>query len=53
MDFNLLAVWTHRNNSPNFGYIGQLWKYLQVNKDKLNILNYEKLFFNNISNIGI
>lgn len=34
-DFNLLAVWTHRNNSPNFGYIGQLWKYLQINKDKL------------------
>lgn len=23
-DFDLLAVWTHRNNSPNFGYIGQL-----------------------------
>lgn len=36
-DFDLLAVWTHRNNSPNFGYIGQFWKYLQVNKDKLNI----------------
>lgn len=35
-DFNLLAVWTHRNNSPNFSYIGQLWKYLQVNKEKLN-----------------
>ncbi|MEZ7497692.1 endonuclease/exonuclease/phosphatase family protein [Flavobacterium sp. Arc3] len=35
-DFDLLAVWTHRNNSPNFGYIGQLWKYLQINKDKLN-----------------
>lgn len=35
-DFDLLAVWTHRNNSPNFGYIGQLWKYIQVNKDKLN-----------------
>ena len=34
--FDLLAVWTHRNNSPNFGYIGQLWKYLQVNKDKLS-----------------
>ncbi|MHA6249859.1 endonuclease/exonuclease/phosphatase family protein [Pontibacter sp. CAU 1760] len=34
-DFDLLAVWTHQNNSPNFGYIGQLWKYLQVNKDKL------------------
>lgn len=35
-DFNLLAVWTHRNNSPNFGYIGQLWKYIQVNKNKFN-----------------
>ncbi|MBC7694330.1 MAG: endonuclease/exonuclease/phosphatase family protein [Burkholderiales bacterium] len=33
-DFQLLAVWTHQNNSPNFGYIGQFWKYLQVNKDK-------------------
>jgi exonuclease III len=35
-DFDLLAVWTHRNNSPNFGYIGQLWKYIQVNRDKIN-----------------
>lgn len=35
-DFNLLAVWTHRNNSPNFGYIGQLWKYLQLNRNNLN-----------------
>ncbi|MGB4398042.1 MAG: endonuclease/exonuclease/phosphatase family protein, partial [Daejeonella sp.] len=33
-EFNLLAVWTHQNNSPNFGYMGQFWKYLQVNKDK-------------------
>jgi endonuclease/exonuclease/phosphatase family metal-dependent hydrolase len=31
----LLAVWTHRNNSPNFGYIGQLWKYIQINKNNL------------------
>jgi len=34
-EFNLLAVWTHKNNSPNFGYIGQIWKYVQINKDKL------------------
>lgn len=34
-EFNLVAVWTHRNNSPNFGYIGQLWKYVQVNRNKL------------------
>lgn len=33
--FNLLAVWAHKNNSPNFGYIGQLWKYIQINKNKL------------------
>ncbi|MCE4565293.1 endonuclease/exonuclease/phosphatase family protein [Maribellus sp. CM-23] len=35
-EFDLLAVWTHQNNSPNFGYIGQLWKYLQINKNNLN-----------------
>ena len=35
-DFNLLTVWTHRNNSPNFAYIGQFWKYLQVNQSNLD-----------------
>ncbi len=30
-DFQLLGVWTHKNNSPNFGYMGQFWKYLQTN----------------------
>jgi exonuclease III len=34
--FDLIAVWAHHNNSPNFGYMGQFWKYLQVNKSKLN-----------------
>tara|TARA_Y100001954_G_scaffold237439_1_gene301128 strand:- start:150 stop:644 length:495 start_codon:yes stop_codon:yes gene_type:complete len=35
-EFQLLGVWAHKNNSPNFGYIGQFWKYLQVNLDKFD-----------------
>ncbi|SHJ80998.1 Exonuclease III [Maribacter aquivivus] len=35
-EFDLLAVWNHSNKSPTFGYIGQLWKYLQINKSHLN-----------------
>ena len=33
--FDLVAVWNHYNNSPTFGYIGQLWKYLQINKSDM------------------
>jgi len=32
---NLIGVWTKQANSPNFRYIGQLWKYLQLHKDKI------------------
>lgn len=34
-DLTLVAVWTKQANSPNFQYIGQLWKYLQLHGDKL------------------
>lgn len=34
-EFNLLAMWCHLANSLTFGYIGQFWKYLQMNKSKL------------------
>ena len=35
-DFNLLGTWCHGANIRTFGYIGQLWKYLQLHKKKLN-----------------
>ena len=33
--FNMLGVWTKEANSPTFKYIGQFWKYLQENKERL------------------
>ena len=30
--FNIIGLWSHHANSPTFGYIGQFWKYIQINK---------------------
>jgi exonuclease III len=35
-DFNLVGAWCHGANSPTFGYIGQLWKYIQLHKSKFD-----------------
>lgn len=35
-EFELIAVWTHYNKSPTYGYIGQFWKYFQLHKLKFN-----------------
>ncbi len=37
-DFQLVNIWTSQNKSPNFGYIGQLWKYIELNKE-----NFKKI----------
>ncbi len=34
-EFTLLATWCHGADSPTFGYVGQLWQYLQKHKAKL------------------
>ena len=34
--YTVIGVWASYANSPTFGYIGQVWKYLQLHKDKLN-----------------
>ena len=31
----VVGVWTKYANSPNFRYIGQLWKYLKLHKERL------------------
>jgi len=36
---NLIAVWTKQANSPNFRYIGQFWKYLQLHKEQFASAN--------------
>ena len=33
--FTLVGVWTKYANSPTFRYIGQLWKYLEIHKEKM------------------
>jgi len=32
----LIAIWAKQANSPNFGYIGQLWKYIKIHREKMH-----------------
>jgi exonuclease III len=35
-DLTVIGVWTRYANSPNFRYIGQVWKYIQIHRETIS-----------------